>query len=100
MNMQDELTALKDRAERTRADIERKAAPWIKKRDALVKQIQPLENELRDINKKIKEIEEPARDAGRILATVARAQSGNAAPSPETQSAPRKTARKRARKGR
>ena len=78
MDMNAELEQLEERANRARDEAAKKAAPWVKKRDALLDKIQPLEAELRDLNKKIKELEHPARDAGRVLATIARAKSPQA----------------------
>lgn len=68
------LGAERKALERERASILAKSAPLHRQRDALVKKIAPLENKLRDINAKIKAIEQPAlTQIGKDIAAAVRA---------------------------
>lgn len=73
--LSDALAGVKTRLEGERAAVLEKAAPLQKRREELLTKISPLEVELRDVNKQIKEIEQPAlRDIGQQLARIARAE--------------------------
>lgn len=60
--------------EEERASILKGLAPLHAKRDALIAQIQPLEEELRAVQKEIKAVEQPKlREIGNQIAAIVRA---------------------------
>lgn len=53
------LAPLVEKLEKEKKAILDKSAPWREKRERLLKEIQPLEAKLREVDAKIKEIERP-----------------------------------------
>lgn len=72
-----EFDALRSKLEKERDEIEAKAAPHRKQREALLAQIQPLEAKLREVDAAIKAAEKPRlREVGVQLARLAVAMGG------------------------
>lgn len=70
----DHLLNARKALEEERAEVLKDLAPLHARRDALMAQIQPLENELREVQKKIKAVEQPRlRELGNQIAAVVRA---------------------------
>lgn len=69
----DRLNALRTQLEGERDAVLRQTAPLYREREALVAKIQPLEDQLRKVDEKIKEAEAPMYEIGNGLAQLARA---------------------------
>jgi chromosome segregation ATPase len=68
-----QLDNLKAQMEMERDQVLRATTPLYREREKLVGRIQPLEDQLRELDAKIKEAEKPLYDVGNGLAQLARA---------------------------